>query len=66
MYSPKISPELVKKLYQLKQINKKPMTRIVNEAITQYLDRSTYGPRINMEENNPVDINNTLMVTERR
>ena len=37
MYSPKIKEELVRKLYQLKQQNRKPMTRMVNEAVTEYL-----------------------------
>jgi len=37
MYSPKIKEELVRKLYQLKQQNKKPMTNMVNEAVTEYL-----------------------------
>ena len=45
-YSPKIKPELVKELYLLKQSNvsKTPMTRLVNEAVTQYLERNRkYG-----------------------
>jgi len=37
MYSPKVKEELVRKLYQLKQVNKKPMTSMVNEAVTEYL-----------------------------
>ena len=39
MYSPKIKEELVRELYQLKQQNRKPMTAMVNEAVTEYLDR---------------------------
>lgn len=39
MYSPKVKEELVRKLYQLKQLNKKPMTNMVNEAVTEYLSR---------------------------
>jgi hypothetical protein len=45
-YSPKIKPELVRKLYLLKHssIPKKPMTKLVNEAVTQYLERNKkYG-----------------------
>ena len=40
-YSPKIKKELVRRLYLLKQSlpKKKPMTRIVNEAIEEYLER---------------------------
>jgi hypothetical protein len=45
-YSPKIKPELVKELYLLKHSNesKTPMTKLVNEAVTQYLERKKkYG-----------------------
>ena len=45
-YSPKIKPELVKELYLLKHSNerKTPMTKLVNEAVTQYLERNRkYG-----------------------
>ena len=45
-YSPKIKPALVKELYLLKHsIDKKtPMTKLVNEAIQQYLERKKkYG-----------------------
>ena len=40
-YSPKIKPELVRKLYLLKHSNerKTPMTKLVNEAVEQYLER---------------------------
>jgi predicted DNA-binding protein len=40
-YSPKIKKELVRKLYLLKHSlpKRKPMTRIVNEAIEEYLER---------------------------
>ena len=38
-YSPKIKPELVRQLYLLKHSNDKktPMTKLVNEAVEQYL-----------------------------
>ena len=39
MYSPKIPPLLVRKLYQLKQRRKRPMTHLVKEAIEEYLVR---------------------------
>jgi hypothetical protein len=45
-YSPKIKPELVRELYLLKHSNirKTPMTKLVNEAVTQYLERKRkYG-----------------------
>ena len=40
MYSPKVKEELVRKLYQLKQLNRKPMTNMVNEAVIEYLIKS--------------------------
>lgn len=45
-YSPKIKPALVKELYLLKHSNERkiPMTKLVNEAVTQYLERKRkYG-----------------------
>ncbi len=40
-YSPKIKKDLVKKLYQIKQSSpdKPPMTRMVNEAVEDYLNK---------------------------
>ena len=40
-YSPKIKKDLVKKLYRLKQTSsdKPPMTRMVNEAVEDYLNK---------------------------
>lgn len=38
-YSPQIKGDLIKRLYQLKQILKKPITKLANEAITEYLER---------------------------
>jgi len=45
-YSPKIKPELVRELYLFKHSDerKTPMTKLVNEAVTQYLERNKkYG-----------------------
>jgi hypothetical protein len=39
MYSPKVREELVVELYQLKQQIGKPMTKLVNEAVVEYLKR---------------------------
>lgn len=41
MYCPKIKPELVKRLYKLKDSEKKkvPMTQLVSEAIEEYLNK---------------------------
>jgi hypothetical protein len=40
-YSPKIKKDLIKKLYHLKQSSsdKPPMTRMVNEAVEDYLNK---------------------------
>ena len=40
-YSPKLKPDLVKKLYQLKHStpSKPPMTKMVNEAVEDYLNK---------------------------
>lgn len=37
MYSPKISEELIPHLYWLAKRRRLPMTRVVNEALEQYL-----------------------------
>jgi predicted transcriptional regulator len=39
MYSPKIKDELVKNLYQLKMKTNIPMTKLVNEAVIEYLEK---------------------------
>ena len=41
MYSPKISEDLVRELYKMKHstADRTPMTKLVNEAITEYLER---------------------------
>jgi len=53
MYSPEIPPQLVKKLYQLKQRRKLPMTHLVKEAIEEYLIRfeKNNNPLLNKENN---------------
>jgi len=43
MYSPKIKENLVVQLYHLKQQRKIPMTKLVNEAVEEYLRRKTDG-----------------------
>ena len=61
-YSPKIKPELVRKLYLLKHSNERmtPMTKLVNEAVEQYLERikTKNGKQENdsdSNENNRID-----------
>lgn len=39
MYSPKIEESLVRLLYKLKKIEKRPMTKLANEAVREYLNR---------------------------
>jgi len=41
MYSPKINEKHIPTLYHLGKKLKKPMTKLVNEAITQYLERES-------------------------
>ncbi len=40
-YSPKINPQLVRRLYVFKhsQLQKIPMTKLVNEAVEEYLNK---------------------------
>ena len=39
MYSPKIDEQHIPKLYHLGKKLKKPMTRLVNDAIVEYLEK---------------------------
>lgn len=39
MYSPRIKDEQLRKLYQLKEVKKKPITQMVQEAIEEYLSK---------------------------
>lgn len=56
-YSPKINPELVRKLYLLKHSSeqKKPMTKLVNEAITEYLERNEENGKKTNDSNRNAD-----------
>lgn len=38
MYSPKINPDLIPKLYKMRVATHKPMTKIVNSILRNYLD----------------------------
>ena len=55
MYSPKVNPTLVKKLYQLKLCVGKPMTHLINEAVEEYL-RKSKNEQIGLHKN---DIKNS-------
>lgn len=39
MYSPKVKEELIPILYKLGKIKNRPMTKLVNEAIEEYLEK---------------------------
>lgn len=39
MYSPKVSEKHIPTLYKLSRQQKRPMTRLVNEAVADYLAR---------------------------
>ena len=57
-YSPKIKKELVRKLYCLKHSlpQKTPMTKLVNEAVEEYLERKeNYGKQENNTNRNAVN-----------
>ena len=47
MYSPRIKPELVKKLYKLAKAKHTPMTRLVNKIIADYFKKN---PSVGKEE----------------
>ena len=53
-YSPKIRNDLVSKLYHLKHSlpQKTPMTRLVNEAVEEYLERKENGKQENDTNSN--------------
>ena len=56
-YSPKIKNDLVRKLYRLKHSlqEKKPMTRLVNEAVEEYLERKENGKQENDTNRNEIN-----------
>lgn len=47
-YSPKVRKELVKKLYRLKHSTpgKPPMTKMINEAVEEYLNKRKPGGKL--------------------
>ncbi len=47
-YSPKVKAELVNKLYKLKHSSpgKPPMTKMVNEAVEEYLNKRKLGGKL--------------------
>ena len=54
MYSPKIDENQIKKLYQLKLLKKEPITKLVKEAIDNYLDG-------NLQNHNNLSTNKTIL-----
>ena len=59
-YSPKIKKELVRKLYCLKHSlpQKTPMTKLVNEAVEEYLERKDNGKQENDTNSNETNRSN--------
>jgi len=53
MYSPALSETLVRKLYQLKKRRRIAMTKLLEEAVTEYLTRfeKNNNPLLNKENN---------------
>ncbi len=59
MYSPKLKDELVKELYLLKHSSdgkKTPMTKIVNKAVAEYLERNKINENGYEESNKCAEI----------
>ena len=50
MYSPKINEELVKILYQLKQVTGRPITKQANEAIAEYINKQKASKEVTKNE----------------
>ena len=46
LYQPRIKDEHIRTLYKLAKKEKRPMTHVVNEAITEYLKKETDHERI--------------------
>jgi len=62
MYSPKIKDELVKELYHLKHSKegkKTPMTKIVNKAVAEYLERNKINENRDEKSNQCAEIPRT-------
>jgi len=53
MYTPKLSEDLVRALYQLKLRTKKPMTKLLNEAVREFL--ATREGRTRLESKNQLN-----------
>lgn len=59
MYSPKIDEALVRQLYQLKQVEHRPMTLLANEAIQQYLLNKLSNINKEKTDDNETKVRNT-------
>ncbi|MBZ0183315.1 MAG: hypothetical protein K8F60_12735 [Melioribacteraceae bacterium] len=59
MYTPKLREDLVCALYRLKQVKKKPMTKLLNQAVEQYL----YSNQTNMSDASELSDNRTRIMT---
>lgn len=54
MYSPSIKEDLVRRLYRLKQELKVPMTRLANQAITEFLNKQTPESEVKNDRSTPI------------
>ena len=50
MYSPKISEELIPKLYRLSKAYKKPMTKVVDDIVRDYLSKVEIKEELNIRD----------------
>ena len=50
MYSPKIKPELIYELYWLRVRMHKPMTKLVDEAVKEYVEKHKQKDEVQHDE----------------
>ena len=64
MYSPKISGELISKLYQLGKAYKKPMTKVVDEILRDYLNKVEIREEMSVRDETRPILNTTYKVVK--
>ena len=50
MYSPKIKPELIYELYWLRLRMNRPMTKLVDEAVREYINKNKVKQEVERNE----------------
>ncbi|OGU39019.1 MAG: hypothetical protein A2X61_00785 [Ignavibacteria bacterium GWB2_35_12] len=53
MYSPKIKPELIPKLYLIAKEHKKPMTKLVSNIIEEYINNGIHNQNYQPSDSSP-------------